>query len=159
MPLHDGGPVLLDQGPIGRNGVSAELVSARIVEQAVVSVWSATGGAEPVTLTYSMRTCGKSLVIDVEADEPLVSAFSAGRVQRAPDPRVFWVPYMNVCRWPQPHVLVTTGHFASIYFDWYNTESSAFYGAGSVSDDGAHIFDRAMYEQTPGGTRTRHALR
>ena len=157
QPLDAGGPVILERGPIGQNGVAAELVSAGVEDGTVASVWRVTGGAAPFTLTYALRPRGKSLVIDVEADRPLVSSFSAGRMRGAPDPRVFWVPYTNICRWPQPHVLISRGHFASVYFDWYNTESSAFHGAGSVSDAGVHIFDRAVYEPNLDGER--HSLR
>ena len=159
QPLYGGGPVVLDKGPINRDGLATRLISARIRGDAVVSEWRVTGDVTPFSLTYVLRARGKSLVIDVKANRPRVSSFSAGRIVGAPDPRVFWVPYMNICRWPQPHILITRGHFASIYFDWYNTESSAFYGAGSVSDEGARIFDRARYEPTPEGTSARHCLR
>lgn len=153
QPLSGGGPVIVDKGPIDGQEVLARLVSAQIQGQAVVSVWHVTGGAEPLTLTYTLRTRGKTLVIDVKADRPMVSSFSAGRVVGARDPRVLWVPYANATRWPQPHVLITEKHFASIYFDWYTTDSSAFYGAGNVSDTGAQIFDRADYLADLDGVR------
>jgi len=155
-PLEGGGPVSAQGGPIDGETVVAQLVSAQIADGAVVSRWRVTGGGEPYLLTYALRVLGKSLVIDVKADRPVVSSFSAGRIVGGQSPRVIWPPYANGTRWPQPHALITDTHFASIYFDWYSTQSSAFYGAGEVSDAGTRVFDRADY--LPDTSGARHAL-
>jgi hypothetical protein len=140
-PFSGGGPVTASHGVVGDNDAAARLQAATIRQEAVVAVWQVSGATPPLTLTYTLQARGKTLTVAVAADRPGFSALTAGRILGGRQPQVFWVPHANCTEFPQPHVLITDRHFASVYFDWYVTESSAFHGAGDVGPTGAQVFD------------------
>ena len=154
-PMEGGGPGLAGRGAVGSGGITARLIWIALQNDAVAARWEVNGAGEPVMLTYTLAARGKSLVLSARADHPVVSAFTAGRVAGAHTPRVFWPPHQNYTQLPQPHTLISEKHFASVHFDWYRTESSAFIGAGEVTNGAATLFDRAKYLPKGDGTLNR----
>lgn len=133
------------------NQITRTLIEIRREGNMVVSRWRVASKNKTFVLSYTFEVKGKTLMITVAADQPAIRLFTAGRIANIPAPRIMLVPYAKYTRYPQVNVLITPKNFAAIDFDLYNTESSAFYGADTVTGNSAAIFGGVLYEPNTAG--------
>lgn len=154
-PMAGGGLHLVipggEAGPTNA-GVRRELVGARLADGVVTARWRLTSGAVTANLTLKLRMRAKSLIIDMEAPEPVVGRVSLGAAEGLTAPRLFPVPYLTYGG-NDPRILLAGGLFHFSQFDWYRSDASVLYGAASVEGGRAAFNGGAEYIPKTDGKR------
>lgn len=105
-------------------------------------------------VTYRIHMCQKSLVVEMEASEPVVDKVVLGRASGLQQSKLFKVPYLTYGG-NDPRVLYGDGLFFFNQFDWYASEASELYGDSSSTSDGAIFNGGAEYIPKTDGQRNR----
>ena len=95
-------------------------------------------------LTLGLQLWQKSLVVDLEASEPVSSGVSLGRADGLTQPQLFPVPYLTF-QGSDPRIMYTKGLFYLTMFDWYRSDASELYGAVELWSDWARFNCGARY--------------
>lgn len=155
-PCAGGGPAFLLGGTEREPtdpALQRELLSARVVDNAVETRWRFTAGEEAAEFTLTLRAKGKSLIADWACAEPRATALRLGRAEGLTAPKLIRVPYLAIYH-DGPAVLLTHDTFCLTLLDWYHTESSAFYArCGLAGDTAAVLNGGSLYHPLTDGTR------
>ena len=114
--------------------------------------WRLECGEAATDLTYRLRVWQKSLIVDIEAAEPVVERVALGRAEPVSKPRLIWIPYWTYGG-NDPRVLLAHGLFVSTQFDWFVSDASVLYGAASVGPTWAAYNGGAQYIAKTDGQR------
>ncbi len=128
-------------------------------------MWRLAVGQRTALVTYDLRLWQKSLVIDVRCDGNEIGEFRIGKVVGLTDPRLVTLPYL-VGAEQRPAVLVAgpveQPLFVSALLDHCRTNSSLFWFANQVADDGAtseRRFTLPAEDRRPAQSRLRASVR
>jgi len=121
---------------------AAKLVSAGIKRDALQTEWILEDEAGTHRYTIAYRIKGKTLVVDLAAQDRRGRGFAFGTVQGLAKPKLIHVPYLTIEPVKGPGVLCDDGLFILGLLDWYNTNASAFDGTAEVASDGQASFNR-----------------
>ncbi len=125
-----------------------ELISCQRDGDAVRATWHCRLGQQSSQVTYTIRLWQKSLVVDVQCQEPNIGEFRLGRVAGAVDPRIVTVPYLTGAE-QRPAILVSgTAEqplFVSALLDHCRSNSSLFWFTNQVAPEGTTINGGARY--------------
>jgi len=155
-PCAGGGPAFWLEGAEREPtdpALKRELLSARLVGEAVETKWRFTAGQESVEFGLTLRAKGKSLLADWSCAEPQATALRLGRAEGVRAPKLIRVPYLTIYQ-DGPAVLLANDTFCLTLLDWYHTESSAFYARCGLEGDTAAVMNGgSVYHPLTDGTR------
>jgi len=133
-----------------------EPVSCRREGDTVKSVWRCTLGQRTADLTYTLRLCQKSLVVDVKCTGGQVGEFRTGKAVSVENPRLVTLPYLTGDH-QRPAILVTGPPkkplFISALVDYYRSNASSLWAVNHVADDTATYNGGARYLPKTDGKR------
>ena len=147
-PLAGGGARLA--GAAGGTA-DAKLLSAQLAGDTLTVRWLLSQGNASTELAYRLRMLQKSLVIEMEATQPVVEAIALGRAEPVKEAKLFRIPYLTYGG-NDPHVLYADGLFLFAQFDWYHSDASVLVGRGARGPGWAVYNGEAQYlPKTDGG--------
>lgn len=134
-PMAGGGPQFPDADVTGRHADTAsprwERLSTGWQGHAYEVRWRMASGTREAEGRTTYRLKGKSLVIDIQAQGPHLAGVDFGHCDGLPKPTLIHVPFLTM-RPDDPRVLCSDGLFVSAFVDWYVSNGSQLYGAGSI---------------------------
>ncbi|MCC6442573.1 MAG: hypothetical protein IT210_03835 [Armatimonadetes bacterium] len=111
------------------------LVEQKLSPQGMLrAVWRLEKGEVSTTIEYRLKIRQKSLVVEMQAADPVISHVALGRAEPVRDGRIFWIPYLTYGG-NDPRALYAGGLFFFNQFDWYYSDASTLYGGASVGAD------------------------
>ncbi|MHB0957505.1 MAG: hypothetical protein ACYC0X_25790 [Pirellulaceae bacterium] len=132
------------------------LVTCQQEGDQVQSVWRLSLGPRTALLTYGLRLWQKSLVLDIRCDGHEIGEFRIGKVVGVANPRLVTLPYL-VGAEQRPALLVAgpvdQPLFISALMDHCRTNSSLFWFANQIADDGATLNGGTRYLPKTDGRR------
>ncbi|MBI2298087.1 MAG: hypothetical protein HYU66_03900 [Armatimonadetes bacterium] len=155
QPLVGGGLYLAGpQGPTAP--AKAEPLGHRIEGDTLVSRWRLTAGEVTTEAEYTYHLWQKSLVIDVKALGGSVAEVRYGRAVGLERPRITQIPFLANSN-GRAHAVIAGPPdkplFLMSHTDWYLSNASVLYGAGSVDDRGATYNGGLQYNPLTNGKR------
>ena len=138
--------------PPGDAAVAAKLLGQELRNDVLTVRWRLQCHDVATDLTYRLRVRQKSLLIDIEAAEPVVERVALGRAEPVEHAKAFWVPYWTYGG-NDPRVLLANGLFVSTQFDWFVSDASVLYGAAAVGPTWAAFNGGAQYIAKTDGKR------
>lgn len=115
-----------ESGPIRFEGKGCSLTNGE-----VKSSWDVSRGSVAATLTWTIRIQQKSLIVDVEADRPVVRKLSLGGVTAETELHSLAVPFLTLGE-ETPKVVRTENLFILPILDWYVSNASELFGKSEV---------------------------
>ena len=104
-------------------GVTFALLNASASADTLTTNWKMSYSTYTLHYTYKFFLSARTLVMDMTAQEPIVSQVMIGRCENAVSPRIIPVPYL-----PSMNVLYTDNGteklFMSEFFDWEQSDAS-----------------------------------
>jgi len=125
----DGGGILAKIGAVdfspGDSACDVTLLSKKLDKgnRQLTTQWCWSKAGKRLIFDLTLGIKGKSLVVEVRCQKPVVRAFRFGRSQNTPDPKLLGVPFFH-SRWSEPKILYTNGVFISGLVDWYRSHAS-----------------------------------
>ena len=134
--------------------VQRRLIESSRAGDTLTAQWELGVDDATTTATYRYRILQKSLIVEMEADRPLVERVALGRAQPVTAPRLVRIPYLtyghgNV----DPYCLVADGLFLFSQFDWTYGDGSELRGANALGPDWAQINESCLYVPKTNGER------
>jgi len=126
-PASGGGPSVELTGEIyvpGDERLTATLMECKLEAGGVSAVWRYAAGGESTSVTWRLRTKGKSLILAVDSDQRAVCRWFLGQPSQA---QRIDVPYLTHHCGAGPVWLVGGRAFVHCQPDWYVTHASAFH--------------------------------
>ena len=137
--------------------ISAQEISKSESGGTTKATWLYKSKTKEATVRYSIRTKGKSLILDVASDDETIARFSSGITRGPHKIEAFRVPYLML-GWDKTQVRprrIETQKgaklFASTYFDWYKAGSSLI-EEGAYWQEGEQV--ARLYPKTDGKSNT-----
>ncbi len=132
--------------------VQRTLTDAALQNGVLTTSWRLEAGDVATTVTYRFRILQKSLIVEIEADQPVVERVALGRAQPVSEPKLFKIPYLTYGG-NDPRVLYADGLFYFLQFDWYHSDASVLEGSARVGPDWAACNGAATYIPKTDGVR------
>ena len=146
-PLAGGGPFLEDGLSVDR-----KLKGLHRKGDALEARWRFRSKKNETAILYRFRLVQKSMIIEMEAENPVVSRVSLGRAEGVRSTQLFKIPYLTYGG-NDPHLLLSGDLFLFEQFDWYVSEASALTGGKGKGTDWAVFNGGAEYEEKTNGHR------
>lgn len=154
-PCEGGGVTLATpQGvrPPDDPSITRTLVRQELAGDTLIAVWSLTSGEVSTQLTYRIRVHGKSLVVAMEANAPVVERVALGRTTGLSRAKLVKIPYLTYGG-NDPRVLVADGLFLFEQFDWFVSNAARLTGAVEQGEGWARHNGDALYIPRTDGQR------
>ncbi|MDX9880598.1 MAG: hypothetical protein RBS73_00940 [Prolixibacteraceae bacterium] len=113
-----------------QSAIDIQLLSAEIHDDAVDTRWKAS--KDDVSVEYGIKVMikGKSLVVDLESENAVVTKMDVGTVQGLNRGKMIIVPYISMGdNGGYVYVGYNDSIFVSEFFDWYVSNASELYGS------------------------------
>jgi len=136
----------------GAPEVSAKLQGVKLEGDSVRAAWHIAAPGVEADVVYRLRIAQKSLIVEIECDQPVIERVDLGRAEGLRAPQLFWMPYLTYGG-NDPRALYANGLFLFSQFDWYASDASVLYGAASAGPDWAAYNGGAQYIPKTDGTR------
>ena len=154
-PCVDGGIYLFSDNkprPPGR----AEHLGTKRTDETVVSRWRLTAGKISSDISYTYRTWGRSLVIDVLAQGGHVAEVRYGHAEGLDSPRLLETPYLTYGG-NRPAVVVSGSPTAPLFLtgntDWYLSNASAIWADSGITRGSTTYNGGTRYNPKTDGSR------
>ena len=166
FPAIGGGPeALVGNIRIAPDDASATsvLLGAKVEGNSLKTRWRREKGSAGFTYSLNLTLKGKSLVIDVKGDEPVIEYIRPGHTENTPNLRLVPVSYWD-SRWGTNVVMVANGVFTTLVMDAYSSEGSYHIEGGynylgihgqplKTDDNHAQLLGGTIYCPLSDGTR------
>jgi len=165
----DGGPAVrlkrVKFSPADARNNKPQLLKSELKDNELVTCWRWSRGKNNFDFTLKFSIHKRTLTVVADADEAAVERFDSGFAAGPgiEKPKLFTVSYLNN-RWGAPRMLATPHFLMSVFFDWYETNSSEYVennarlglkGAAVLGDHAARIMGGAVYQPKSDGTRNK----
>jgi len=158
-PCANGGISLVtSKGNIPVNDVSVkrELKELSLIDDKVKAIWHFQVDNVQTDLEYRIYIKQKSLIVEMDANEPTIERVSLGCAEGISKGKLFKIPYLTYGG-NDPRVLYADGLFFFNQFDWYVSDASILYGGAELGDNWAIYNGGAQYiPKTDGKRNTLH---
>jgi len=128
------------------------LKSQRLSGGTLEVIWAVSAADVSTEVTYRYRLSQKSLIVDVEASDPVVDRLVLGRAEPVTDAKLFRIPYLTYGG-RDPCALYADGLFFFELFDWFVSNASALLGDAQLGPGWAAFNGCAQYIPKTDGRR------
>ncbi len=155
MPCAGGGMQLATpQGTVAPDSedLKRTLLSAESRDGELTCLWRLEAGDVATEVTYRFRLRQKSLIVEMEAADPVVERVALGRAEPVVEPKLFRLPYLTYGG-NDPRVMYAEGLFLFTQFDWYVSDASTLAGAAATGPQWVAYNGAAVYVPKTNGER------
>jgi len=134
--------------------VKRTLKEIKLSEGILKAVWQYQCDDVSTDVEYRIRISQKSLIVEMDASDPVIERVALGRAESINKGRLFKIPYLTYGG-NDPRVLYTDGLFFFTQFDWFVSDASVLYGGSELDDNWAVYNGGAQYIPKTDGNRNK----
>jgi hypothetical protein len=132
--------------------IKRTLKDISLSEGTLKALWHFQCDGVQTDVEYRIYIKQKSLVVEMDASEPVIERIALGRAEGISNGRLFKIPYLTYGG-NDPKVLCADGLFFFTQFDWYVSDASVLYGGSELGDNWAIYNGGAQYIPKTDGKR------